>query len=421
MNIARLRTSCGWLLALGLLFFATNALAEEWPKWLGPNGNGISTQEGLLDQWPQGGPEKVWSAHVGRGFSSPIGFDGKVYLLSMRGSNDNLTAFDAATGKVIWSEANAVTHRADQPQARNDDNGLPLPLATPAIDHDRIYTYGGGGDLICRSLNDGQKVWAINILDEMHTQILGWNQASSPLVDEKYVYVQGGQDGPIAIAVDKQSGKIGWTSQAKGLSGYAAPIMIDVQGARQLIILGGDRLYALNPNTGVTIWTFPWKTDYDVNAATPVYRDGHLFISSGYGHGCAMLAVDATSAKEVWQNTEVTCKFQPPILSGDRLYANSAGRLKCLQWPTPKVLWKSSDVKLREGGTIVLAGSKMIAMSEDGTLSLLRINNDGASVVSEAHLFDGDNVWSMPLIYRGNLYAMGGDELVCLKITSQQK
>jgi outer membrane protein assembly factor BamB len=386
---------------------------------MGPEGTGISKEAGLLDRWPQGGPRRLWSADVGQGFSSPVALDGKVYLFGMKGSDDVLTALEADTGKALWSQSYPVHHKADQVQARNGDNGLPLPDATPTIDGNRIYTYGGAGDLVCRELGDGKLVWGLNILDQTRAKILGWNEASSPLVTDKLVYVQGGRGGPIAIAVDKASGNIAWTSQATGLSGYASPILATVGGQPELIVLGGQTLLGMNPRDGKTLWSYPWKTSYDVNATTPIYRDGLLFISTGYGRGCAMLQLTPAGVKLEWQGKEMACKFQPPVLKGDKLYANSAGRLKCVQWPTGKVIWRTAEVPLGEGGSILLDGDKLIAMSDDGKLSLVQVGPRAAQVVSEVDLFDANDTWATPMIYHGKLYVRGKNQVLCLDVTGK--
>lgn len=395
------------------------AASEEWPKWLGPNGDGIS-HEPIADKWPDAGPRKVWEQKVGLGYSSPIGFEGKVYLFSQQGNLDTLTAFDAETGKPAWSQSYAVTIKADQGQARNGSNGLPLPLATPTIDNGRIYTYGGGGDLACWKLDGGESVWKLNVLKETHGQILAWNEASSPLVTEKLVYVQAGKGGPTAVAVDKQSGKIVWQSQAKTPGGYAAPILIDVDGTKQLVVFGGSSLYGMDPESGKTIWELPWKTSFDVNAATPVYHDHHLFISSDYGHGSMMLTLSPTAAKEDWTHDDknIMLKYQPAILDNGVLYANSMGLLKCMHWPDGKILWKGRDGDLQEGGTLVRDGDKLVTLSQDGNLSLIQATPETHKVISQVHLFDFGTTWSTPLIYRGKLYAMGKDQLVCLDISS---
>ena len=410
-------------LLAGTAVLALSALcgAEEWPKWLGPRGDGIST-EPIADKWPQGGPHKVWEQKVGRGFSSPIALDGKVYLLSMVGANDVLTCFDANSGNPIWSQSYLVTIPADQGQAKNEENGLPLPEATPTIDNGKIYTYGGGGDLYCRNVADGSEVWHVNILKKTHERILGWNEASSPLVTDKLVYVQGGVGGPVTFALDKTNGNIVWQSQATGIAGYAAPILADVAGQLQLIILAGKELFAMDPSNGKTLWSHPWITSFDVNASTPIYHDGRLFISSDYRHGCLMTMPSHNGTKDDWQGTQIQAKFQPSILENGVIYADSAGLITCVNWSDGKVRWQTRETNLRlgEGGSIVRDGDKLIAMSERGRLSLVRATPDAYKLISQVQLFDFISCWSTPLIYHGRLYAMGENNLVCLDIASRQ-
>lgn len=398
---------------------ALGASNEEWPKWLGPNGTNISPDAGISARWPEAGPRKVWEQKVGLGYSSPIGFEGKIYLFSQRGDKDVLAQFDADSGQPGWSQSYTVETRADAGQAANEENHLPLPLATPSIDGGKIFTYGGAGDLVCRNLPDGAEVWHLNVLKELGEQILTWNEASSPLVTDKLVYVQAGKGGPAAVAVDKQTGKIAWKSE-QGLGGYAAPIVIDVKGTPQLIIFGGETLFALNPDTGKTIWNQPWKTQYDVNAMTPIYHDGHLFVSSM--RGGMMLSVTPTSGKKKdWENKSIMCHFQPAILDDGYVYANSMGTMKCMHWPGAKIAWESHEPKLRleSGGSFVRAGDKLIAMSQNGKLSLLQATPQGVKLISQVKLFDFGTTWSSPLIYHEKLYAMGKDTLVCLDIGRQ--
>ncbi|HEV2688566.1 MAG TPA: PQQ-binding-like beta-propeller repeat protein, partial [Bryobacteraceae bacterium] len=316
------------LIAVIPLLYSAMTRAEQWPKFLGPNGSGISHETGLLDQWPAAGPMKAWSATVGEGYASPVALDGRVYIFAQEGRNDTLWALDALSGKVLWKQGYEAARSPQQSQGANSENGLAVPESTPTIDGDRIYTYGGGGDLVCRRLADGKLLWRLNILDQTRGNILTWAQASSPLVDDKFVYVQGGESGAVAVAIDKTSGKIAWKSQAAGLAGYSAPVTATVDQKHQLFILGGDRLYGMDPQTGQTIWSQPWKTDFDVNAATPVIHENHVFITSNYDHGCAMYTLSAAGATKDWENDEVQSQFQTPILDGDRLYANSAGTLK---------------------------------------------------------------------------------------------
>src|SRR5262249_9377669 len=100
-----MRTSRCALLFLTIVMLAGFGFASEWPKWLGPEGTGVSTETGLADSWPEDGPKKVWSKAVGIGYSSPVALDGKIYLFSQEGSKDTLRAFDANSGEILWAES----------------------------------------------------------------------------------------------------------------------------------------------------------------------------------------------------------------------------------------------------------------------------------------------------------------------------
>ena len=297
------------------------------------------------------------------------------------------------------------------------DSGLRFLLVSLSIDHGMIYSYGSGGDLVCRNLADGSQLWHTNTLKELNETILRWAEASAPLVTDKLVYVQCGIGGPTAVAVDKETGKIFWKSQANTDASYAAATLIDVQGTTQLIIYGGEFLYGMNPQTGATIWSLPWTNRPKINAATPVYKDGHLFVSADYDRGCMMVAVSPDAAKVEWQNKSIQQKFQPAILDNGYLYTNSEGTLKCMSWPDGKIMWEN-NMRLGSGGSVVRNGDKLIVMGERGKLSLVQATPQSSKVISAVQMFDFSQTWSTPLIYRGKLYTMGKDTLVCLDIGS---
>lgn len=404
------------LVGLVLAVLAGIGRGEEWPKWMGPNGDGIS-HEPIADKWPGNGPKKLWEQKVGVGYASPIALDGKVYLFYQAGNQDTLGAFDAESGKVLWTQGYQATMKADPsgPQDTNREFGVPVVLATPTIDNGKIYSYGAGGDLVCRKLADGSEIWHISTLKELNESILQWAEASAPLVTDKFVYVQCGSGGPTAIAVDKETGKIAWKSQAQTVASYAAATIIDVQGTKQLIIDAGEQLYGMNLQTGATIWSLPWTNRPKINAATPVYKDGHLFVSADYQIGCMMVAVSPGSAKVEWKNTSIQQKFQPAILDNGYLYTNSEGTLKCMRWPDGKIMWEN-NMRLGSGGSVVRDGDKLIVMSERGKLNLVQATPESSKVISSVQMFDFSQTWSTPLIYRGKLYTMGKDTLVCLDI-----
>lgn len=403
------------LAALGIVALSTLAArAEDWPKWLGPRGDGITRETGLIEKWPEGGPKQVWAVpNIGIGYSSPVAVDGKLYLFALNdgAKQDVLYCLDAATGKEIWKQAYDNGYAADFKGTR----------ATPLIDGQFIYTYGGNGQLTCRQLADGKQVWQTNVMKETGGSNLQWGLASAPLLYDGKLHVQAGKNAPILVAVDAKSGKIVWQSD-KGLGGYAHPIIAEVEGKKQMIAFGGDAVWGFDADSGKTLWKETWQTKYDVNAMTPLYRDGHLFISSNYDRGCMMLKLSAGGAQKLWENKNMKSHFQPMIFDNGVFYGNSQGALTCMAWPTGDIKWQAKEpaMRLGNGGSLNRFGDKLITMSERAKLTLLKATPGGFEVISQVdRLFDGNQIWSTPLIYNGKLYCKGTSELVCLDISGK--
>ena len=387
------------------------AAAEDWPRWRGPRGDGIS-RENLPDTLPDTGPTRLWSAEVGEGYSSPVAHAGRVYLFTLSARHEVLTCFDADSGRILWSDAS---------DGAMWSGSYPGTRATPVIDGDAIYTYGGAGELVARDLASGKPRWKLHVLKTTGSRNMGWGTASSPLLVGDNIVVQSGKDKAVALAVRKTDGQVAWQSEARGNGGYAHPVLADVNGKPQLVVFAGEGPVGMDPDTGKTLWTEAWKTSYDVNASTPIYRDGHLLVTSEYGRGAMMLKLDGNGATKLWESKEVQSKFPGTVLDGDALYANSSGTIKCMHWPDGKILWEARDPKLRlgAGGSIVRAGDKLLTMSERGKLSLAKATPAGIELLSQADLFDGSDVWSTPLVYGGRLYAKGVSEFVCFDLSGK--
>jgi outer membrane protein assembly factor BamB len=356
----------------------------------------------------------VWQVKAGLGHSSPVVADGKVYLFSLVGNQEVLAALDAASGKMLWTKGYNGGWTTSYKGTR----------ATPTIEGDRIYTYGGAGDLVCWDLATGKPRWDLNVLRATGARPLTWGQASSPLVLGDLVYVQGGDGGAVAVAVNKETGKLAWKSQASGLGGYAAVVDAEVESRPQLIVFGGRALYGMDPRSGKTLWETPWPTEYDVNAATPIFHDGKVFVSSAYGKPpgrCALFQVSASGVRKVWENREITARFQPAVLDDGYVYGNSEGTLKCLAWSTGKLQWaaKDKDMRLTYGGSLLRAGDKLLTLSDRGELSLLRATPAEVKLLSQVQLFDGREIWATPVVSGGKLYAKGNEELVCVEVGGQ--
>ncbi len=379
---------------------------EDWTRWLGPRGN-MTTTEKLPDKLPAE-MKPLWSKSAGIGYSTPAALDGKIYLFSMVDRKDTLTCYNAADGQEIWSQSYDSGFTGQYPGTR----------AAPLIVGDRIYTYGGNSDLTARQFSDGKEIWRINIMEATGAKNLRWGVASAPLLHDGKLYVQNGVDGPFLVGVDAQTGKIVVKSE-NGQGGYTHPIVVDVEGKKQVIAFAGKALYGVDPDSGKTLWSLPWVTSYDVNASTPVYRDGHLFVSSNYNRGCMMVKLDASGAKKLWENKNLMAHFQPAILDGDSLYGNSQGMLVCLEWPTGQVRWQIDKraAQLGNGGSLLRSGDKLLALSESGMLYLVKATPEAGQVLGSAKLFaTGRDIWTSPILYNGKVFAKGVKEFGCYAV-----
>ena len=163
------------------------------------------------------------------------------------GGQEFLTCFDANSGDVAWKEGHQIKKAADYPGTR----------ATPTVEGEHVYTLGEAGDLTCRTLADGKEVWRTNVLSETGARMLGWGCASSPLIVGERIFVQTGEGGPIAVAVDKSDGKVIWKSQGTSKAGFASLVQMPGAGlgltiSREIVRrAGGDITIANRPGGGL--------------------------------------------------------------------------------------------------------------------------------------------------------------------------
>jgi len=149
---------------LGLITLGTfTASAVDWPRWRGPDLNGVSPEKGWQTQWPSGGPKQLWKASVGTGFSSFSVSDGRVYTMGNTTNTDWVFCLEAKTGKVVWG------HSYPCPLAANNFEGG--PCATPTVADGRVYTFSRKGDLFCLDAAKGTVIWSKNLNRELGLEI----------------------------------------------------------------------------------------------------------------------------------------------------------------------------------------------------------------------------------------------------------
>jgi outer membrane protein assembly factor BamB len=406
MNSGRNRT----LATFAICAIAVGALvagdAADWPQFRGPHRDGISAEKGLLTGWPDGGPQTVWRIKLGQGFSGISIVGGRVYTMFGDGSDEFAICLDAATGKEIWR------HRTDAIFKDNFGNG---PRSTPTVDGETVYTLGARGRLHALGVADGGVLWSKDLVKEYGAKIPTWGVSTSPLVEGNLLIVNvGGKKGASIVAFDKKSGKEAWRS-LPDQAGYAAPIAITVGKQRQVLVLTGEGLVAVAPGDGKLIWRHPWKTSYDVNAATPVFiPPDRIFLSTGYDVGAAMLQIQADgNVTQLWKNREMRNKFSSSLLHDGNIYGFDEKALKCVDPTTGETRWQERGLG---HGSLIYADGHLIVLGDAGTLVLVEAKPGAYREKGRAQVFDG-KTWTMPTLAGGKLFLRDENELISLDVS----
>ena len=270
--------------ALGGLL-TVNASAADWPQWRGADRTDHSPDKGLLKKWPEGGPKRAWlNTDVGLGYSGYSIVGGKLFTMGLRDDTEFLIAVDANTGKELWTT---------KVGAKYENNWGDGPRATPSVDGDRVFTMGGQGDLICVQAGDGKEVWTTSMTKDLGGKLQSWGYTESVLVDgDQVICTPGGSKGTLA-ALDKLTGKLKWQSAELTVDAqYSSPLVIEHGGKRQYVQLVMNKLFGIEAGSGKLLWQSDWSGRTAV-IPTPIYHDGQVYITTGYGVGSKLVNLGA--------------------------------------------------------------------------------------------------------------------------------
>jgi outer membrane protein assembly factor BamB len=401
---------------------AAEAPPGDWPQFLGPTRNGVVAGAAIAP-WAAGGPPVVWKRDVGAGFAGPVVSGGKLVLFHRMGDKETVECLDAGSGRKIWL--------ADYPTAYVDDFGFDEgPRATPAVVDGKVFTFGADGALNCWALATGGKVWGVDVKESLKSDKGFFGRACSPLVEGKAVVLNvGGGPGAGVVAFDKDSGKVLWKA-TDDEAGYSSPAAATLAGRRCVLSFTRAGLVGLGPGDGAVLFSFPWRSrmDASVNAATPLVNgagDDEVFLTASYGTGAVLLKADKADAAaqtmhvhEVWSSDDaLSSHYATPVYRDGFLYGyhgrqESGPDLRCVEWATGKVRWSEDHFG---AGSLVMAGDKLLVLSEKGQLLLAPATPDGFKPLAKAQVLPFE-CRAYPALAGGLFYARSKDKLVCLDL-----
>jgi CubicO group peptidase (beta-lactamase class C family)/outer membrane protein assembly factor BamB len=411
------------LLALVSLGAAPSTHQNRWPEFRGPSRDGHAGQRGLPLEWSEG-KNVAWKAEIpGRGWSSPVIWDNQVWVTTATLDGKTLSAmcFDRATGKVLFDRP---LFSVERPSEIEKFNTYASP--TPAIEEGRIYLSWGMYGLVCLDTKTFETVWLRRDLQCEHYRGAG----SSPvIVDDMLIEHYDGIDRQFVVALDKHTGETLWlthrpfnfgTDNYDQKKAYATPIVIEVNGQRQLISPTSKGVFAYDVTNGEEIWRA--RFDQFSTPNRPIYEQGLLFIGSGFGKG-VFFAIrpggtgDITESNIVWKQTkQMPSKPQAIYHEGLIYVVDDAGIVSCMQAADGETVWQK-----RIGGNFsaspILADNRIYLFDDGGKGTVIATGREYKELAKN-ELAEG--CLSSPAVAGNALFVRTRTHLYCLAEGAQE-
>lgn len=389
-----------------LLFLLAGPLrAEDWAEFRGPTGQGISRATKVPTEW-SATKNVAWKADLpGGGWSSPVVVGGKVYLTTAvetkkpAGLELRALCLDADNGKLLWNEL-VFTTKSVRMHGKNSHAS-----PTPIVAGERLYVHFGHYGTACLDLS-GKVKWKN---DELSYSPVHGNGGSPVLVDGLLVFSRDGSSVRELVALDADTGKVKWKKARSGNPprkfSFSTPLVITVNGKKQIISPASDQVAGYDAKTGEEIWKARYE-GYSV-IPRPVYAHGLLFIVTGYDSS-SVIAVkpdgkgDVTETHVAWTVTD-NAPHTPSLLAvGDELYmVSDKGFATCLDAKKGRVHWSQRLAGSGYSASPVYAEGRIYFLSENGICTVVKADTK-YELVAKNEL--GERTLASPAVIDGALF-----------------
>lgn len=407
----------GGLLILGLLVPDIASYAQD-AQWRGPDRDGRYPDTGLLKEWPDGGPDLIlMKEDLGNGLSTPVLYEGMIFISGKRDSVDVITKLDMK-GNIQWETVYGRVWERSYSESRS----------TPTIEDGRIYITGGMGGVVCLDAGSGEIIWKVDAHEEFEGEFGRWGMAESLLLTENAVISSPTGSRTAVVAFDKRDGSLLWqTESVGGDRSYVSPLMI-VHNSREMILATSSKdLIAVDPDNGEIIWAYDIVTGNSPrgrrnNTNTPLYYEGSVFTTSGYDVSGVMLELspDGSKAEQIWSDPTLDTHHGGIVLVNGYIYgsswiSNGMGNWICQEWETGQVMY---DQEWHNKGSIIYADGLLYVYEEkQGHVGLVEPDPEGFKVISSFRIEAGTGPhWAHMSIYDRKLFVRHGKILLVYDI-----
>lgn len=413
-------------------------LPTDFPGFRGADRTGVVNGPPINRDWNARPPREIWKQPTFGGYAAFAVVNEFLYTIEQRDDDEAVVCYDAVNGNELWSHS--------WPGRFKESMGGIGPRATPTVDNGEVFAYGAFGRLVCLNAVNGQLKWAVDTLRGRPN--VQWAMSGSPLVSGDLVVVNPGAQPPeraghSLVAYHRADGHVVWSS-GKHQAGYSSPMLVTLDGVRQILIFDGVGLGGYDPELGAELWRFPWVTQgaSGINVAQPIVlerekptqpgmepaveRRGEVFIASGYGRGGALLRIvkkgNEWTVEEVWRSEARTmrCKFSSPVEYNGFIYGLDDGNLQCIDLADGSERWtdrrRPTEGKAYGNGQILRVGSLLVILSEYGEVVLVEANPAQFRELGRKKILEGDKTWNNPALAGGLLYIRNEREMACVDL-----
>lgn len=395
-------------------------LQAQTSQWRGVNRDGFFNEEGLLKQWPEEGPQLVLKVdNLGKGWSSAVIHNNVIYVSGMKETTDVLSAIDQS-GNILWQT----------PYGKSWDKSFPDTRSTPTIENNKAYVTSGSGEVACIDAANGKILWKREAFSDNDGEFGMWGDAENLLiVDDKVIFTAAGPKTSM-VALDKNTGADVWkTKSVNDEKAYVSPILVEYNGKRQIIGMGANMLFGVEPETGEMVWNydychvnnFKWDDKGVINCTSPIFNNGGLYVTSGYNHTSAkfQLKKDLSGIDFQWTNETLDNHHGGVVLVDGFIYGsnwlnNSKGNWCCVNWETGELKY---ETEFESKGSIISSPNQLYIYTEKGVVGLVNPNPEKFDLICNFKISDGDGAnWAHPTIKDGKLYIRHGNVLLVYNI-----
>lgn len=390
--------------------------AADWPRYQGPRGDCTIPAAGWSKDWPADGPPVLWQAELGKGLGSFAITAGRAYAAGNDGADkDTLWCLDLETGKPLWQ------HSLPVPTKCHDMPIVPYgPAATPALVGDKVWFISRDGHVLCLDAAKGGVIWQKHLVDDLGGKRPVYGYSASPFIHEGRLYLDtgAGQPGKSNACLDASTGAILWQA-GDGEAGYATPQMLRQDGKDILVLFKGQALELRAAADGALLARHATETRDFCNCATPVLRDGSVFISHTGNMGARALSLAGLTLEERWSEREIGLLFHSGLPLQNRLLlfndqVRGANDLRLLDLASGKTLWKNTEIE--KGTGLISDDGHALLLTSKGELVLAKAGGTALDILHRAQVLSG-KCWVQPALASGRLLCKNNEgSTVCLDL-----